>query len=218
MRQWQVGDPVGDGNDIGVPDTGYMGYLKKDSVNNHSKRGTAKDVELSKQYRDEAWRLNEDDKYYDALSFINAAIRYNPDDSENWNIKGIILWNILETNDIGVGRQAYECFNMALEIEPTNSTIKNNKIGFLLDWGIELLYKRGDSEQAMIRANELLSITDDKTGRYYADALAFKATILMRTGNFNESLKYFDKALEANPLDKSTRKLKQMLIERMADY
>lgn len=28
MRQWQVGDPVGDGNDIGVPDVEYMGYLK----------------------------------------------------------------------------------------------------------------------------------------------------------------------------------------------
>ena len=30
MRDWQVGDPVGDGNDIGVPDTRYMGYLRDD--------------------------------------------------------------------------------------------------------------------------------------------------------------------------------------------
>lgn len=30
MREWQVGDPIGDGNDIGVPDTGYMGYLRDD--------------------------------------------------------------------------------------------------------------------------------------------------------------------------------------------
>lgn len=29
MREWQVGDPVGDGNDIGVPDIKYMGYLKE---------------------------------------------------------------------------------------------------------------------------------------------------------------------------------------------
>ena len=28
MREWQVGDPVGDGNDIGVPDTRYLDYLK----------------------------------------------------------------------------------------------------------------------------------------------------------------------------------------------
>lgn len=30
MREWQVGDPIGDGNDIGVPDIPYMGYLKDD--------------------------------------------------------------------------------------------------------------------------------------------------------------------------------------------
>ena len=30
MREWQVGDPVGDGNDIGVPDIPYMGYLRED--------------------------------------------------------------------------------------------------------------------------------------------------------------------------------------------
>lgn len=30
MREWQVGDPVGDGNDIGVPDTRYMGYIKEE--------------------------------------------------------------------------------------------------------------------------------------------------------------------------------------------
>ena len=29
MREWQVGDPIGDGNDIGVPDVAYMDYLKK---------------------------------------------------------------------------------------------------------------------------------------------------------------------------------------------
>ena len=28
MREWQVGDPIGDGNDIGVPDIPYMGYLR----------------------------------------------------------------------------------------------------------------------------------------------------------------------------------------------
>ena len=28
MRDWQVGDPIGDGNDIGVPDIPYMGYLR----------------------------------------------------------------------------------------------------------------------------------------------------------------------------------------------
>ena len=36
MREWQVGDPVGDGNDIGVPDTKYMGYLNNDYADSDS--------------------------------------------------------------------------------------------------------------------------------------------------------------------------------------
>ena len=30
MREWKIGDPMGDGNDIGVPDIRYMDYLKDD--------------------------------------------------------------------------------------------------------------------------------------------------------------------------------------------
>lgn len=86
------------------------------------------------------------------------------------------MWCILETNDINVGSEAYECFNKALEIKPYDDTIKNNKIEFLLEWGVKLMWV-GDNEQAMIRTNEVLSIIDDKTSKYYADALALKGTI-----------------------------------------
>lgn len=34
MREWQVGDPAGDGNDIGVPDIDYMGYLLRFDMGN----------------------------------------------------------------------------------------------------------------------------------------------------------------------------------------
>ena len=216
MREWQVGGPVGDGNDIGVPDLPYMGYLRKDNENIQSRNGSSKDIKLSKQYQDEAWRLNEEDKYYDALSFINAAIRYNPDDSSNWNIKGIILFNILMTNDPGVGAEAYDCYNKALEINPRDKTIKSNKIRLLIRWGIKLL--GNEDNQAMIRANEALSIIEDKTSTEYADALTLKAAIYMNTGSYNKAMEYFDKAIETNPLDVEIRKLKLELIRRMADY
>lgn len=77
MRQWQVGDPAGDGNDIGVPDTGYMGYLRSDDEDfeydileefkaniNHSRYcyGIAK--------YDEAFRLLESS--YNAYEKMNA--------------------------------------------------------------------------------------------------------------------------------------------------
>ena len=213
MRDWQVGDPIGDGNDIGVPDTKYMGYLRKDNKNNKSKNSFTKDIERSKQYRDEAWKLYEEDKFYDALSFINAAIRYDSDDDRSWNIKGIILWGILETNDISVGSEAYECFNKALEIKPNDNIIKNNKIGFLLEWSVKLMWE-GDNEQAMIRTNESLSIIDDKTSGYYADALALKGTIYVYTGNYDKAIEYYDNALDVNPTDENLHKMKQDLIKK----
>lgn len=217
MREWQVGDPVGDGNDIGVPDIKYMGYLKKNNRNNQSKNSSTKNINLSKQYQDEAWKLKEENKPYDALSFINAAIRYDSDDSENWNIKGLILWDILETNDVSVGNEAYECFNKALEIAPHGKIVKQNKILFLIKWPIKLILS-GDAKQAMIRINEALSIIEDKTSNDYAEALAIKGWVLMNIGNFDESMKYFDESLEVNPLDIYTRKLKLELIRRMAEY
>ena len=216
MREWQVGDPIGDGNDIGVPDTKYMGYLRKDNENMQSGSSPSKNIKLSKQYQDEAWRLKEENKYYDVLSFINAAIRYNPDDGSNWNIKGIILSNILQTNDPGVGAEAYESYNNALEINPEDKIVKSNKIQLLIQWGTKLMGE--DSNQAMIRANEALSLIEDKTSKDYADALTLKATIYMVMRCFNKSMEYFDKAIETNPLDIEIRKLKLELIRRMADY
>lgn len=62
MREWQVGDPIGEGNDIGVPDTKYMGYLKKNNQNNHSRNSSPKDIELSKQYYEQAMKLKDEKK------------------------------------------------------------------------------------------------------------------------------------------------------------
>lgn len=53
MREWQVGDPIGDGNDIGVPDIPYMDYLKNsedDEIpHNHNHIDTRKSKELQEE-------------------------------------------------------------------------------------------------------------------------------------------------------------------------
>ena len=59
MREWQVGDPIGEGNDIGVPDTKYMGYLK-------DKGGTdscSNSISKSKKLQDEAGSLRKSTGY-----------------------------------------------------------------------------------------------------------------------------------------------------------
>ena len=73
MRDWQVGDPVGDGNDIGVPDTRYMGYLKDRDGNS---QGTLVD-EFKNDYANsfDFFKLNHEE---DAFMMLESAFRiYN---------------------------------------------------------------------------------------------------------------------------------------------
>lgn len=199
MREWQVGDPVGDGNDMGVPDTKYMGYLRNNE-NNQSKNTSTKDIELSKQYYQQAMKLKDEKKAYDALSFINAAIRYNPDDSRYWNQKGIILWIIMMNNDVSVGLEAYNCFNEALTIKPDEEAYQTNKKNFLPEWGLKL-FSVGDNNQAMIRINEALSLIDDKTNPSYIKALTTKIGIYLSKEDYTNALKYCNEALKILPND-----------------
>lgn len=57
MREWQIGDPIGDGNDIGVPDIPYLDYLKENEepsydIDNMSLDG-ALDILLRRVYVEE---------------------------------------------------------------------------------------------------------------------------------------------------------------------
>ena len=214
MREWQVGDPVGDGNDIGVPDTKYMNYLRNNDENIILNNSSSKDIKRSKQYQEEALKLNEENNFYDALSFINVAIRYNPDDSSNWNVKGIILFNIYRTNDSNVFSEAYDAYNNALEIEPEDKIIKSNKAQLIIHWGIRLL-SQNQYDKAMIKVKEAVSIIDDKTSADYADALTLKATIYMHMGKYDKAMEYYNNALNINPTDENIQKLKQILIKRI---
>lgn len=111
--------------------------------------------------------------------------------------------------------EEYESYDKALEIEPEDKLIVLNKGIHLIRWGIDLL-KQDDYDQAMIRANEAISLLEDEAGTYYSDALALKATIHMFTENYEDSLKYFNKALEINP-NEYLYESKKELIKLMND-
>ena len=213
MREWQVGDPVGDGNDIGVPDIPYMDYLKK-----HDEKGTGRkstDAQRSLMFQDEAWILRKEGKFRDALAFMDAAIRYNPNDCENWNKKGIILWNILVSDDRDVGFEACECFDRALEIEPDNKTITNNKAKFLTEWALKLV-EWNQFGLADVKVSEALSVFEDRTCRGYGIALGLKGVTLQREGEYDDALEYYNRALEILPGDEDIQKCKDNLLDNFA--
>lgn len=199
MREWQVGDPIGDGNDIGVPDIKYMGYLKNNDNGRRNNNPSSVDIDKSTRFQEEAVKLWEENKLSDALSFINSAIHYNPDDDENWNVKGIILWDMAEM-DSDKFYEAYKCFNNALLIKPDGKILKKNKAKCINDWA-RYYYDIKDYDLAMSKIDESLSLIEDKTADYYATALNLKSCIYSSKFDYEKALKYINKALKISPND-----------------
>ena len=209
MREWQVGDPIGDGNDIGVPDVPYMDYLKKHDYGKTERR--SRNVSKSELFLEEALRLKKDGKFYDALAFINAAITYNPGLCENWNVRGIILWNIYENDNYDVAFEATDSFTRALEIEPQNRTVANNKAKFLTLWAMKE-YGAENFGFAEANADEALATFKDKTYYEYAMALFIKARIFRQRCEYGEALEYYDMVLELYPNDEGVKKEKEEVL------
>ena len=96
MREWQVGDPIGDGNDIGVPDTKYMGYLrdnddessKEDIVDNFKQYiNYARDYYNMQHYEDAFYYLDYSFRTYGKMNtFEKSQVRDNPF-NQDWIIE-----------------------------------------------------------------------------------------------------------------------------------
>ncbi len=227
MREWQVGDPIGDGNDIGVPDIPYMDYLKNSEDDEIPHNHNHIDTRKSKELQEESWKLREKGNLSEALRYINSAIYYNPNDDENWNIKGIILW---DTGKKYVDKfyEAVKCFDNALLINPNGKTLKRNKAMCIFEWE-GILYQLNDFDEAMVKVNEALSLIDDKKSDDYAYALNLKSCIHSVNFNYDEALECVNKALEIFPNNKTFINNKESYIKNghitdedtlcdMADY
>lgn len=84
MREWQVGDPTGTGEDLGVPDIPYMGYLRERNDNHGGNNGFGlSDVKLS---FDDSMRVARTFKsrgdYANAIRHYNNALEYKYHDEE----------------------------------------------------------------------------------------------------------------------------------------
>jgi tetratricopeptide (TPR) repeat protein len=121
--------------------------------------------------------LREIGKSDEALECIDKALKTYPKDAEFWNFKGGILYNLSKFDDVLV------CINTALEIEPEHSGFLGNKT--------ITLYKLGRTEDALECIDKALKINQKDASLWYQ-----KGTI---TEDFNEAIKYFDKALEFDP-------------------
>lgn len=79
MREWQVGDPTGTGEDLGVPDIAYMGYLKeRDDDNRGNGNGSSGHVKLSFEASMKMARTYKSKgDYAEAIRYYNDALEYS---------------------------------------------------------------------------------------------------------------------------------------------
>lgn len=127
--EWKIGDPVDDANGGTMDAQNWHGdyYFEEDNRDegriNNSK---------SSQYSKKAWDYYMDFKDEKALHYINMALDLDGRNSNNWNIKGLILASLKRYE------QSQECFDKSLQLYPDN-IVYDNKARMLLKWSANLL-------------------------------------------------------------------------------
>lgn len=150
--QWQVGDPEDWGDSVGMPDIAYMGYLNGDDDEEHVK---PREKTKSEILNDEAWKLRQECRLDEALVLINQALEHNDRDSNNWNVKAIILEDKLEY------QKAIECYDEALRLKPLSKVIKNNKAYSLAMLAKNEEYTTCNWQKGLDLINESLKLLSD---------------------------------------------------------
>ena len=125
MDEWHVGDPEDWGDSVGVPDIPYMGYLNNDDEDDGKPPREPKETLEAKSLSDEAWRLEGEGRYRQALELINQAIEKFPYNANHFNRKAIIL------EDLNMPEEALDVYDKALSFGP-DRVIQANKAGCML--------------------------------------------------------------------------------------
>jgi len=84
MREWQVGDPIGDGNDIGVPDIPYLDYLK-DRDDDYQEYGGRDYSSVTHDYEyciKRAREFADMEEYYKAINYYDLALEKSYHDED----------------------------------------------------------------------------------------------------------------------------------------
>ena len=117
--QWQVGDPAGYGDDVGVPDYPYMGYLNNGD-DEEEERPHKSTVSPGNKLSKQAFKLQDEGRYGEAMDLINQALNISPNNPRYLNVKAIILDNS------GRFEEALVYYDRSLSIRD-KSVVRGNK-------------------------------------------------------------------------------------------
>ncbi|WP_407431744.1 tetratricopeptide repeat protein [Methanobrevibacter sp.] len=186
MDEWKIGDPVWWANG----DTMAENYGRRDEEEEEEIP-----VNKNKLYSENAWQLNRQGRYLEALEEIDKALAIKKS-SYNWNIKGLILVNIA-IDEPEKFSQSVCCYDRALSQSPGHKTIKNNKAICLSDWAWYLQSQR-QYDLALEKLDEAMPLFRKKD-LDYAYALDVMGIIYHKTNNPKKARKCYDEALVYDP-------------------
>ena len=127
--EWKIGDPVDDANGGTMDAQNRHGdYYFEEDNRDEARINNSK----SSQYSKKAWDYYMDFKDEKALHYINMALDLDKRNSNNWNIKGLILASLKRYE------QSQECFDKSLQLYQDN-IVYDNKARMLLIWSANLL-------------------------------------------------------------------------------
>ena len=128
---WQVGDPIGLGNDLGAPEVPYMSYGPK--IYESEEERLKREEEEEKQNRinnlkitarmlsREAWKLYREDRLDEAFIFISRVLEYCEEVASVWNINGVILESMNEYEE------ALNSYGRVIELDSLDKVFRHNK-------------------------------------------------------------------------------------------
>lgn len=117
--EWHIGDPEDWGDSIaGVPDIPYMGYLNDDEDDYQLLRRPDSKFERERQLSDEAWELEGEGMFEEALVLINRAIEIDPHYT-HYTRKAIIL------RDLARFEESLEVYEKVLSMHSDDFILAN---------------------------------------------------------------------------------------------
>ena len=209
--EWHVGDPVGFGNEVGSPEVPYMDYANKSKETEEERR--QRENEEAEQRRiselriksnrisDEAWKLNEEERYEEALVFINRSLEYYEKAAKTWNRKAIILDNLNRYDE------AIISYDKAIELDSKNETFKHNKALCLLEQ-CYILKDQDENHIGLNKINESLNIIQQLDNKEREDEIwNLKGIFLERLDRIPEAFDCYKKAIELAKDDDQNKKV-----------
>ena len=218
MKEWEVGDPIGMGNDAGVPDIPYMGYLNNESCDDdeppadygyrdydgYDRKNDDKKEEMPKgpsfkDYLDKARKFSKDGNYSKAVEYYDLALDKSPSNHE------VLLEKARCLENLGKKHDASQCYFEAVHFSAYSSNedevmraVKYLKKAIELDSNNDdALHELGFALSRLKRYSEAITYYKRVTNKNVDWQMA---NCYMKSNQYQEAIGLLDNCLKEDPL------------------